>query len=156
MDWDAQNRIPPWMSNIQPGSTQGVLDKHIWKHVKATFSPVFLTSFLFIDHLGNLKSSKTAENFKICRESHVFLFFCSSFFETRRGCGAGPISETRWEAKDLLKDGKVSRIIVTGGDPAGVGRTEAFEMRKVLVNAGIPQAAWANVKIWRLKDGSRS
>jgi hypothetical protein len=37
-----------------------------------------------------------------------------------------------------------------------VGRTEAFEMRKVLVNAGIPQAAWENVKIWCLKDGSRS
>ena len=45
--------------------------------------------FLFIDHLGNLKSSKTAENFKIfqhCRDFSgnlmEFLFFCSSFFET--------------------------------------------------------------------------
>ena len=47
------------------------------------------------------------------------------------------------KAKDLLKEGKVSRVIVTGGDPAGVGLTEAFAMRKVLVNAGIPEVARA-------------
>ena len=90
---------PPWMSNIQPGSTQGVLEKHIWVwvntyryhfywdehpftsyfdvhqgykvlthcHMKACQGDFFICFshiFLFIDHLGNLKSSKTAENFK--------------------------------------------------------------------------------------------
>lgn len=90
MDWDAQNRIPPWMSNIQPGSTQGVA--------------VVLGQSLRPDG----------------KPPQVLL-------------------DRALKAKDLLKEGKVSRIIVTGGDPAGVGRTEAFEMRKVLVNAGIPQ-----------------
>eukprot|EP00435_Cladocopium_sp_Y103_P027985 s1166_g6.t4 len=90
MDWDAQNRIPPWMSNIQPGSTQGVA--------------VVLGQSLRPDG----------------KPPQVLL-------------------DRALKAKDLLREGKVSRIIVTGGDPAGVGRTEAFEMRKVLVNAGIPQ-----------------
>lgn len=81
---------PPWMSNIQPGSTQGVA--------------VVLGQSLRPDG----------------KPPQVLL-------------------DRALKAKDLLKEGKVSRIIVTGGDPAGVGRTEAFEMRKVLVNAGIPQ-----------------
>lgn len=90
MDWDSQNRIPPWMSNIQPGSSQGVA--------------VVLGQSLRPDG----------------KPPQVLL-------------------DRALKAKDLLKEGKVSRIIVTGGDPAGVGTTEAFEMRKVLVSAGIPR-----------------
>jgi hypothetical protein len=42
-------------------------------------------------------------------------------------------------AKKLLDKGKVVALMVSGGDPAGVGMTEAFAMRKVLVDEGIPE-----------------
>eukprot|EP00438_Fugacium_kawagutii_P035984 Skav213298 [mRNA] locus=scaffold2480:542535:543015:- [translate_table: standard] len=38
------------------------------------------------------------------------------------------------KAKELLETGKVSKIIVSGGDPEGVGHTEAFEMATVLMD----------------------
>jgi len=138
MDWDAQNRIPPWMSNIQPGSTQGVLEKHIWVwvntyryhfywdehpftsyfdvhqgykvlthcHMKACQGDFFICfSHIFFVHrpFGQFEVLQNRWEFQNISMifpgiSWKFLFFCSSFFETRRGCGAGPISETRWEA----------------------------------------------------------
>jgi len=42
-------------------------------------------------------------------------------------------------AKKLLDDGKVVALMVSGGDPAGVGKTEAFAMRQVLMDEGIPE-----------------
>lgn len=42
------------------------------------------------------------------------------------------------EAKRLVDEKKVVKVIVSGGDPAGVGHTEAYEMAKVLANVGIP------------------
>lgn len=41
-------------------------------------------------------------------------------------------------AKTLLDEGKVTKVIVSGGDPAGVGHTEASTLAKVLEDAGIP------------------
>ena len=129
---------PPWMSNIQPGSTQGVLEKHIWVwvntyryhfywdehpftsyfdvhqgykvlthcHMKACQGDFFTCfSHIFFVHrpFGQFEVLQNRWEFQNISMifpgiSWKFLFFCSSFFETRRGCGAGPISETRWEA----------------------------------------------------------
>lgn len=44
-------------------------------------------------------------------------------------------------AKQLLDDGFVSKVIVSGGDPEGVGRTEASQIAQVLIDAGIPSEA---------------
>ena len=41
-------------------------------------------------------------------------------------------------ARKLLKQGTVKKVIVSGGDPAGVGFTEASTTARVLVKAGIP------------------
>ncbi|CAE7036821.1 unnamed protein product [Symbiodinium natans] len=45
------------------------------------------------------------------------------------------------KAKQLLEQGTVTKIVVTGGDTAGVGHTEASLAANVLVQAGIPQTA---------------
>lgn len=42
------------------------------------------------------------------------------------------------KAKALLDEGKVDKVIVSGGDPAGVGHTEAYEFAQVLEGVGIP------------------
>eukprot|EP00927_Polykrikos_kofoidii_P017919 TRINITY_DN18216_c0_g1_i1.p1 TRINITY_DN18216_c0_g1~~TRINITY_DN18216_c0_g1_i1.p1 ORF type:complete len:341 (+),score=63.97 TRINITY_DN18216_c0_g1_i1:42-1064(+) len=44
-------------------------------------------------------------------------------------------------AKQLIDDGKVGKVIVSGGDPAGVGHTEASELAKVLEDVGIDSSA---------------
>merc|ERR1740129_2168431 len=44
-------------------------------------------------------------------------------------------------AKALLDEGKATKVIVTGADPAAVGHTEASEMKRVLEDAGIPAAS---------------
>ena len=61
-------------------------------------------------------------------------------------------------AKELLETQKVSKVIVTGGDPAGVGRTEAYDMKQVLVKAGIPAEARHEKKDssgWEFFEGTR-
>ena len=98
IDWSIQNRIPPWLSNIESGSSQGVA--------------IVLGQSLKPD--GN--------------PSQVLL-------------------DRALKAKELLETQKVSKVIVTGGDPAGVGRTEAYEMKQVLVKAGIPAEARHEKKI---------
>lgn len=45
------------------------------------------------------------------------------------------------KAKKLLQEGKVIKVIVSGGDPAGVGRTEASMMATVLELEGIPKSS---------------
>jgi hypothetical protein len=42
-------------------------------------------------------------------------------------------------AKKLLDQRKVEHVIVAGGDPAGVGHTEASEMAKILESVGVPK-----------------
>lgn len=42
-------------------------------------------------------------------------------------------------AKKLLDDGLVTKVMTCGSDPANVGHTEAFELRKVLIDNGIPE-----------------
>mmetsp|Transcript_76714 Transcript_76714/g.135927 ORF Transcript_76714/g.135927 Transcript_76714/m.135927 type:complete len:377 (+) Transcript_76714:72-1202(+) len=44
-------------------------------------------------------------------------------------------------AKKLLDEGKVIKVIVSGGDPAGVGKTEASMMAAVLQQEGIPKSS---------------
>lgn len=44
-------------------------------------------------------------------------------------------------AKQLLDDGRVVKVIVSGGDPAGVGHTEASQLAKVLEDVGINSSA---------------
>lgn len=44
-------------------------------------------------------------------------------------------------AKKLLDSGKVTKVVVSGGDAAGVGRTEASMMAEVLVKQGVPRSA---------------
>lgn len=89
INWSIQNRIPPWLSNIETGSSQGVA--------------LVLGQSLKPD--GN--------------PPQVLL-------------------DRALKAKELLDTQKVSKVIVSGSDPAGVGHTEAWEMKQVLVKAGIP------------------
>eukprot|EP00930_Biecheleria_cincta_P094667 TRINITY_DN8605_c0_g1_i1.p1 TRINITY_DN8605_c0_g1~~TRINITY_DN8605_c0_g1_i1.p1 ORF type:complete len:297 (+),score=48.10 TRINITY_DN8605_c0_g1_i1:58-948(+) len=44
-------------------------------------------------------------------------------------------------AKTLLDKGAVTKIVVSGGDPAGVGHTEASMMANVLVKQGVSKSA---------------
>ncbi|CAJ1439507.1 unnamed protein product [Effrenium voratum] len=41
-------------------------------------------------------------------------------------------------AKRLLDAGQIVKVVVSGGDPAGVGHTEASQMAQALIDAGIP------------------
>ena len=44
-------------------------------------------------------------------------------------------------ARKLLQEGAVTKVVVSGGDPANVGHTEASMFAKVLVREGIPEEA---------------
>lgn len=89
IDWDQQTKLPPWLSPISEGASQGVA----------------------LVCGQSLKPDGTAPQTLIDRAIM---------------------------AKQLLDEGKVIKIIVSGGDPAGVGSTEASRMAKVLQQQGIP------------------
>jgi len=47
------------------------------------------------------------------------------------------LTDRALRAKELLDSGKVDSVIVSGGDTAGVGHSEAYEMSRVLQSIGI-------------------
>jgi len=90
LNWNASAKLPPWLSPIEEGSSQGVAVV-LGQSLKPDGSPPEVL--------------------------------------VRRAAAA----------KSLLDDGKVTKVIVCGGDPAGVGRTEASKMKEVLVDAGVAE-----------------
>lgn len=88
LDWDMQNKLPPWMSSIKEGSQKGVA--------------------LMLGQ--SLKPDGTPPAVLVDRAMVV---------------------------QELLENKTVDHIIVCGGDPAGVGLTEAWEMKKVLTDIGV-------------------
>jgi len=88
IDWEVQNQLPPWLSNIEAGSQLGVAIV-----LGQSLQPDGTPSKVLIDR-------------------------------ARR-------------AKQLLDEGVVGKVIVSGSDPAGVGTTEAAVLARVLRGAGI-------------------
>jgi len=89
INWDASAKLPPWMSPISEGASQGVA--------------VVLGQ--------SLKPDGSAPQVLLDRAKM---------------------------AKKLLDEGKVTKVMVCGADPAGVGHTEAYEAARVLEQEGIP------------------
>eukprot|EP00931_Biecheleriopsis_adriatica_P099383 TRINITY_DN7386_c0_g2_i1.p1 TRINITY_DN7386_c0_g2~~TRINITY_DN7386_c0_g2_i1.p1 ORF type:complete len:404 (+),score=78.37 TRINITY_DN7386_c0_g2_i1:44-1213(+) len=94
-DWDSQNEVAPWLTNIVEGTNQAI--------------GIVLGQ--------SLNPDSSAPQVLVDRAL---------------------------KAKELLDRGTVSMLVVSGGDPEGVGKTEASQMAKVLEDHGIPK----NKIIW--------
>lgn len=92
IDWDKENKLPPWMSSITEGASQAIA--------------VVLGQ--------SLKPDGSAPQVLLDRAAM---------------------------ARKLLQEGAVTKVVVSGGDPANVGHTEASMFAKVLVREGIPEEA---------------
>mmetsp|Transcript_23062 Transcript_23062/g.41655 ORF Transcript_23062/g.41655 Transcript_23062/m.41655 type:complete len:351 (-) Transcript_23062:209-1261(-) len=92
IDWDAQNKLPPWMTSISEGADQAIA--------------VVLGQSLNPD-----------------------------------GSAPQVLLDRVEKAKELLEQGTVMKILVSGSDPAGVGRTEASMMAKLLITSGVPASS---------------
>jgi len=92
IDWDLQNKLPPWMTSITEGAEQGVA--------------VLLGQSLKPD-----------------------------------GSAPQVLLDRAQMAKELLHQGRVVKVIVSGADPAGVGHTEASATAAVLMDIGVPADA---------------
>eukprot|EP00931_Biecheleriopsis_adriatica_P099382 TRINITY_DN7386_c0_g1_i1.p1 TRINITY_DN7386_c0_g1~~TRINITY_DN7386_c0_g1_i1.p1 ORF type:complete len:402 (+),score=76.05 TRINITY_DN7386_c0_g1_i1:37-1206(+) len=89
-DWDSQNEVAPWLTNIVEGSNKAI--------------GIVLGQSLNPD-----------------------------------GSAPQVLVDRALKAKELLDGGMVSMLVVSGGDPAGVGTTEASQLAKVLEDHGIPK-----------------
>jgi len=92
IEWELQNKLPPWMTYISEGADQAIA--------------VVLGQSLNPD-----------------------------------GSAPQVLLDRVQKAKDLLSQGLVMKVLVSGGDAAGVGHTEAYNMAQLLVDAGVPASS---------------